>query len=92
MSLERTGTANGQVTLRQAVLDHRHVRPGDKISAVLSPSGKVEIRSVSVGDTLGDLRGMLHRRGRRAASVEDMQEAVEHGAAREYRRGAGEDC
>ena len=43
MALELTVTAKGQVTLRQAVLDHLGVRPGDKVGISLLPDGRVEL-------------------------------------------------
>jgi hypothetical protein len=86
MSIELTVTAKGQVTLRQAVLEHLHVRPGGKVNVSLLPGGKVEVRSAAGGHKLSDLKGMLYRPGRRPISLEEMQEAIEQGAARGYRR------
>jgi len=40
MALELTVTAKGQITLRQAVLDHLKVAAGDKVEVLLLPDGR----------------------------------------------------
>ncbi len=42
-------TAKGQVTLRQEVLKHLGVGPGDKLAVDLLPNGKVQIRPAPRG-------------------------------------------
>jgi bifunctional DNA-binding transcriptional regulator/antitoxin component of YhaV-PrlF toxin-antitoxin module len=79
MSLELTVTAKGQVTLRQAVLNHLKVRPGDKIDVALLPDGRVEIKAVGGGHGIDRLYGILHRPGRRPVSLRAMQKAIETG-------------
>jgi bifunctional DNA-binding transcriptional regulator/antitoxin component of YhaV-PrlF toxin-antitoxin module len=79
MTIELTVTAKGQVTLRQAVLDHLGVRPGGKVCVSMLPDGRVELASVSAGHDLRDVRGMLRRRQQRPVSLEEMREAIETG-------------
>jgi bifunctional DNA-binding transcriptional regulator/antitoxin component of YhaV-PrlF toxin-antitoxin module len=79
MSLELTVTAKGQITLRQSVLEHLHVRPGDKVNVALLPDGKVEMRAASAGHDPSRARGMLWRPGQRPVSLEEMQDAIERG-------------
>jgi hypothetical protein len=79
MALELTVTAKGQVTLRQAVLDHLGVKPGAKVGVSLLPDGRVELTSTSAGHDLREVRGMLRRRRQRAVSLREMQDAIEAG-------------
>lgn len=82
MALELTVTAKGQVTLRQAVLDHLDVRPGDKVGVSLLPDGRVELAPASPGHDLSNVRGALHRKGKRRVSLRQMQDAIEAGRQR----------
>jgi bifunctional DNA-binding transcriptional regulator/antitoxin component of YhaV-PrlF toxin-antitoxin module len=79
MTIELTVTAKGQVTLRQAVLDHLGVKPGAKVSVSMLPDGRVELAAVSAGHDLRDVRGMLNRRRQRPVSLEAMRDAIEAG-------------
>ena len=82
MSLELTITAKGQVTLRQAVLDHLGVRPGDKVTVSLLREGRVELMPSATGHDLSRLRGRLHRPGQPPVSLDEMQQAIEAGRLR----------
>jgi bifunctional DNA-binding transcriptional regulator/antitoxin component of YhaV-PrlF toxin-antitoxin module len=77
MALELTITAKGQVTLRQAVLDHLKAGPGDKVGVTLLPDGGVELRPAENGMDIRQLRGMLRREGQKPATLRDMQDAIE---------------
>lgn len=80
MGIQLTVTAKGQVTLRQSVLEHLNVRPGQKVDVSLLPDGRVEMRAGDGAPSIMRLRGALHRRGRRPVSLAEMQEAIERGA------------
>ena len=82
MTIELTITAKGQVTLRQAVLDHLGVKPGDKVAVALRRGGRVELLPAELGHKLGRLRARLRRPGQPAISMEDMQRAIESGRMR----------
>lgn len=82
MALELTVTAKGQVTLRQAVLDHLGVKPGDKVGVSLLPGGRVELVPTSAGHDLSSVRGALRREGQRPVSLREMQDAIEAGRRR----------
>jgi bifunctional DNA-binding transcriptional regulator/antitoxin component of YhaV-PrlF toxin-antitoxin module len=82
MTIELTITAKGQVTLRQAVLDHLGLRPGDKVAAALMADGRVELLPSSAGHDLGSVRGRLRRPGQAPVSLPAMQQAIEAGRAR----------
>ena len=79
MAIELTVTAKGQVTLRQSVLEHLGVGPGQKLGVALLPGGRVELRPVEDLPAVADLRGALQRPGQRVVTLQEMQEAIEHG-------------
>jgi AbrB family looped-hinge helix DNA binding protein len=82
MALELTVTAKGQVTLRQAVLDHLGLKPGDKVGVSLLPDGRVELAPAAAQHDLSSVRGMLRRRRQRPVSLAAMQDAIERGRGR----------
>jgi len=82
MTIELTITAKGQVTLRQAVLDHLGVKPGDKVGVALLRDGRVELAPASAGHDLCAVRGILRRSGQRAVSLAEMREAIDSGRTR----------
>jgi len=79
MPLQLTVTAKGQVTLREAVLDHLGAGAGQKVLVSLLPEGRVELRSADSAPAIGRLRGALRRAGQRPVSLANMQEAIEQG-------------
>ncbi len=81
MSLQLTVTTKGQVTLRQAVLDHLGVRPGQKIRVSFLADGRIELRPAAAAPSIAALRGALRRPGQRRVSLAEMQETIEQGAA-----------
>lgn len=82
MNLELTITAKGQVTLRQAVLDHLGLKPGDKVAVSLSRGRKVELAPAGTAHDLRSLRGRLRRPGQPPVSLQAMQQAIETGRGR----------
>jgi bifunctional DNA-binding transcriptional regulator/antitoxin component of YhaV-PrlF toxin-antitoxin module len=79
MALELKITAKGQVTLRQAVLDHMHLKPGQKVGVSLLPDGRVELSPAAASPDISSLRGILRKPGQRRISIEEMQAAIEAG-------------
>jgi bifunctional DNA-binding transcriptional regulator/antitoxin component of YhaV-PrlF toxin-antitoxin module len=79
MALELTITAKGQVTLRQAVLDHMNIKVGQKVGVSLLPDGRVELSPATANPDIGSLRGILRKPGQRRISIEEMQAAIEAG-------------
>lgn len=79
MQLELTVTAKGQITLRQAVLEHLHVRPGQKVAVSLLPDGRLELKAVAACHDISRARGVLHRAGQRTVTLDEMQDAIEQG-------------
>lgn len=75
-----TVTSKGQVTLPLKVREALRIRPGDRIDFVVSETGEVRLRAGDV--EVGDLRGLLHRPGRRPVTLEAMDRAIARGAGR----------
>ena len=82
MALDLTVTAKGQVTLRREVLAHLGVKPGDKVSVSLLPSGRVEMVPAAQHEDIRSLRGALRRPSQRSVTLREMQEAIEGGRRR----------
>lgn len=80
MRIELTVTAEGRMTLRQAVLDHLGIRPGDRVSVALRPDGRVELLPLRARPEIRSVRGILKRPGQRLVTIEEMQRAIEEGA------------
>jgi AbrB family looped-hinge helix DNA binding protein len=69
-----TLTSKGQITLPKQVREQLRVGTGDTVEFVIGTDGEVRVLA-SRGD-VSDLRGLLHRPGRKAVSVEQMHEAI----------------
>jgi len=69
-----TLSTKGQLVVPKEVRDFLRLRPGDRIDFVVRDDGQVSIRPAVVD--VRALRGMLHRAGRAAVSVEQMKRAV----------------
>ncbi len=77
MRVELTVTSKGQITLRQAVLDHLGIKPGGRVDVELLPDGRAELRPAGTRPDLAGLRGALRRPGQKPVSLEKMQNAIE---------------
>jgi AbrB family looped-hinge helix DNA binding protein len=69
-----TVTSKGQVTLPRRVREALRIRPGDRIDFVLAENGEVRVRAGEVD--VSELRGLLRRAGRKAVTLEAMEEAI----------------
>lgn len=75
---ESTLTTRGQTTLPRAVRQALGLKPGDKLRYVLLDGGEVRLLR---NRPLADLDGMLHRPGRAAVSLQEMEDAIADGAS-----------
>ena len=75
-----TVTAKGQITLKRAVLEHLGVRPGQRLDVRMLPGGRLELTPERGADLLS-LKGLLHDPKRKAATLEEIQDAIEAGWA-----------
>ncbi|WP_442579059.1 AbrB/MazE/SpoVT family DNA-binding domain-containing protein [Mesorhizobium sp. ASY16-5R] len=78
-----TITAKGQITLRKEVLRTLGVKPGDKVSVEITPTGKVELGALRKKQGLNAFFGSLHRPGEPTKSLEEINEIVRKGWAGE---------
>ena len=75
-----TLTSKGQITLPKPVRERLHLKPGDRVEFVIDAEG--EIRVKTSGGDVRDLKGLLHRPGRRAVTLDEMDAAIRRAAAR----------
>lgn len=74
---ESTVTIKGQTTLPKSVRQALDLGPGDRLRYVILDDGQV--RLMRTRPVLG-LAGLLHRKGKAAVSLEDMDHAIAAGA------------
>jgi len=77
-------TTKGQTTIPFLVRERLGLRYGDAIDFVFQDDGSVALRSVK-RDVLS-LEGILHKPGRQAVSIEDMNEAIRETAVNRHLR------
>ena len=75
-----TLTSKGQITLPKPVRERLQLSAGDRVEFVIDAEGEIRVRT-SRGD-VRDLKGLLHRAGRKPVTLEEMDAAVARGAAR----------
>jgi AbrB family looped-hinge helix DNA binding protein len=71
-----TVTAKGQMTLRKDVLQHLGVHAGERISVEKLPDGRIELRAAKQTGKISDVFGMLKQPGRKAVSIDEMNEVI----------------
>jgi antitoxin PrlF len=69
-----TITSKGQVTIPKPIREFLHVKPGDQIDFVIDPKGQVLVRAGTLD--IRDLKGILHRPGRRPVSLDEMAAVI----------------
>ena len=69
-----TLTSKGQVTLPKEIRDFMKVKSGDLIDFVIDREGNVVVRAGTIH--VGELKGILHRPGRKPVSLEEMNRAI----------------
>lgn len=77
-----TITAKGQITLKQELLRHLNVAPGQKIEADKLPDGRLVVRAAAQDGTIADFSGCLAKKGGPKLSIEEINEIVAEGWAR----------
>jgi antitoxin PrlF len=75
-----TLTSKGQMVIPKSIRDRLKLEPGDRLDFIIQEDGDVLIRPVS--EDVCNLKGLLHRPGRPAVSVEKMNQVI-----RERRKG-----
>ena len=77
-----TITAKGQVTLKQELLKHLGVGPGEKIEADKLPDGRILVSAAAQDGTIADFIGCLSQRGGRKLTLEEVNEITTQGWAK----------
>ena len=72
-------TGKGQVTIPKTIRDYLHIDTGSKIDFVIDENGDVKLIPLNV--SVETLSGILHRKGMKAASLADMEQAIAEGAS-----------
>jgi AbrB family looped-hinge helix DNA binding protein len=75
--MESAITSKGQATIPKAIREHLGLKPGSRIKFFIHPDGSVVILPKL---PVSALKGMIKSR-RRPVTIEEMNEAVEAGAA-----------
>ncbi len=75
-----TVTSKGQITIPKKIRQALGLAPGDRIEFVVEDSGKVSVRSGKAD--IVELKGLLHKAGRRVVSLADMERAIARGHRR----------
>jgi antitoxin PrlF len=76
-----TVTARGQVTFRKDVLQHLGVHPGEKIELDKLPDGRIALRAARPSGTIDDFIGLLARKTKKVATLEEIEQAAAAGWA-----------
>ena len=76
-----TLTSKGQMVIPKAVREQMGLKPGDTLDFITQENGDVWIRPAV--EDIRRLKGALHRRGRAAVSLEDMDLAIRKRERRE---------
>jgi antitoxin PrlF len=69
-----TITAKGQVTLKQDLLRHLGVNPGEKIEADKLPDGRIVVRAMGQDGNIADFVGCLAKRRSSKFTIDEMNE------------------
>lgn len=78
-----TITAKGQVTLRQALLKHLGVGPGQKVEVDKLPDGQIRLRAAARKGTISDFIGCLSKNSWKALTIDEMKKIADKGWAAE---------
>lgn len=76
-----TVTAKGQVTLRNDLLKHLGVRPGDKVTVDKLPDGRIVVRAARPTGRISDVFGFLKKENGPSLTIEEIDEIAVRGWA-----------
>jgi antitoxin PrlF len=76
-----TVTAKGQITLKQELLRHLKVAPGQKVEVDKLPDGKLVLSPAPRKGSIAAFSGSLARKGTPRLTIEQINEAIADGWA-----------
>jgi bifunctional DNA-binding transcriptional regulator/antitoxin component of YhaV-PrlF toxin-antitoxin module len=76
-----TVTAKGQITLKQELLRHLNVSPGQKVEVDKLPHGRLVVRPVTQKNSIAAFSGSLAKKGTPRLTIEQINEAIADGWA-----------
>jgi antitoxin PrlF len=76
-----TVTSKGQITIPKDIRDRLKLHPGDSVDFVVERDGRVMMRQATLD--IRALEGVLHRRGMRPVSLDDIRHVIRKRAARQ---------
>jgi bifunctional DNA-binding transcriptional regulator/antitoxin component of YhaV-PrlF toxin-antitoxin module len=76
-------TQRGQVTFRKEVLQHLGIKPGERIELNLLPNGQGVLRAARASGTIDGFVGLLAKKTKTVATIEEINEAAAKGWAGE---------
>jgi bifunctional DNA-binding transcriptional regulator/antitoxin component of YhaV-PrlF toxin-antitoxin module len=77
-----TVTAKGQITLKQDLLQHLGVGPGQKIEAEPLPDGRVVVRAAAPNGTISEFLGCLSKPDGPKLTSDEIDEIASRGWAK----------
>ena len=77
-----TVTAKGQITLKQELLKHLGVGPGEKIEADKLPDGRIVVKAVAPNGTIADFIGCLSQKRGPKLTIDEMNAIASQGWAK----------
>ncbi len=77
-----TVTAKGQVTLKQELLKHLGVSPGEKVEADRLPDGRIVVQAAARDGRIADFIGCLSQKRGPKLSIDEMNEIAKRGWAK----------
>jgi bifunctional DNA-binding transcriptional regulator/antitoxin component of YhaV-PrlF toxin-antitoxin module len=72
-----TITAKGQITLKQELLRHLNVVPGQKIEAEKLPDGRLLVRPVTQKGSIAEFSGCLAKQGTPRLTIAQIKKITE---------------
>ena len=77
-----TITTKGQVTLKQDLLKHLGVGPGEKIEADKLPDGRIVVKATAPNGTIADFIGCLSQKRGPKLTIDEMNAIATRGWAK----------
>jgi bifunctional DNA-binding transcriptional regulator/antitoxin component of YhaV-PrlF toxin-antitoxin module len=77
-----TITGKGQVTLKQDLLRHLGVGPGEKVEIDKLPDGQIVVRAATQNGPITNFIGCLSRKAGPKLAIEEMKEIATEGWAK----------